>query len=88
MKTITAQIVKEQTVKFAFKNDYDSKIWEFLGVEYNKDVHIDSESERFTYAFLTSRQLNKAFTPDPDMHIEPGYGYIMLKNNKVRQILL
>jgi hypothetical protein len=70
--------------KFAFYKTYDCKMWNFTGREYNADVHIDTDKEEYTWAYLNEKQLNNAFAEEGIP--EPGYGYVILKDNSVRQI--
>lgn len=70
--------------KFAFYKDYDSKMWNFTGREFDANIHIDTDKEQYTWAYLNDEQLKKAFLDNSTP--EPGYGYIMLKDNTVRQV--
>lgn len=70
--------------RFAFYKDYDSKLWNFTGREYDVNVHVDNDKEQYTWAYLNEKQLSKAFADDGVP--EPGYGYVMLTDNTVRQV--
>lgn len=70
--------------KFLFRKDYDSNIWVLAG-KGNEDIMDDGEYQ-YTWAYLSDEQAKKAYRSDG--FIESGYGYIMLKYNKVRQIRL
>lgn len=72
--------------KWAFYSDYDSRVWQFTGCEFDNYRHVDNGKERYTWGYLSERQKEKAFMTDGDP--EPGYGYVMLKGGKVRQINL
>lgn len=70
--------------KFAFYKDYDSRVWNFTGHEFDANVHIDNNKEQYTWACLNEKQLSKAYAEEGVP--EPGYGYVIKKDNTVRQV--
>lgn len=65
---------------WAFKKDYDSKIWEFLNEEFYDYYHADNGITEYRGATMTDKQVDKAFDRNN------VYGYVLLKKGGVRQI--